>query len=40
MIDYLDKGNRLVFEYVLKWAKVGPNISSQVQTYNLTMLLG
>jgi hypothetical protein len=26
MIDYLDKGNRINFEYTLMWAKQGMNI--------------
>jgi hypothetical protein len=30
MIDYLEKGNRVVFEYVLKWAKCGTSIVNQV----------
>jgi hypothetical protein len=30
MIDYLDKGNRVVFEYVLKWGKCGGQIVNQL----------
>lgn len=39
MIDYLDKGNRINFEYSLKWAQVGMNVQHQIKEYNLMNLL-
>lgn len=40
MIDYLDSGNRVVFEWLLKWEKQKQNVFTCVSTYNLTNLLG
>lgn len=40
MIDYLDKGNRIMFEYLIVWNSRGVGIKSQLGVYNLSMLLG
>ena len=40
MVDYLDKGNRIMFEYVIIWSKVGGEIVHSLQKYNLMTLLG
>lgn len=39
MVDYLDKGNRIMFEYVILWGKVGHSIKNQLDKYNLSQLL-
>ncbi len=39
MIDYLDKGNRINFEYTLKWGQLGMQVKEQVKEYNLMTLL-
>jgi hypothetical protein len=38
MIDYIDNGNRINFDYTLIWAKQ-TNIKDNVGTYNLMTLL-
>ena len=40
MVDYLDKGNRIMFEFIIKWGQQGGNIKTQLSTYNLSQLLG
>lgn len=39
MVDYLDKGNRIVFEYLILWQRQGRDIFSKVNNYNLLMCL-
>ena len=40
MVDYLDKGNRIMFEYLILWGKQGDKIRQNLPTYNLMALLG
>ena len=39
MVDYLDKGNRIMFEYLTLWQKNGATVFSKLQQYNLISLL-
>lgn len=40
MVDYLDKGNRIMFEYLIVWGKCGAGIKNNLAVYNLSQLLG
>jgi hypothetical protein len=39
MIDYLDKGNSIVFGWLINWQKQGQGVFTCISTYNLVNLL-
>jgi len=39
MIDYLDKGNRIMFDYLIHWSRAPFNNPNFAQTFNLTTTL-
>ena len=40
MVDYLDQGNVIMFQWLINWGKQQQSIFNQVSVYNLISLLG
>ena len=39
MIDYLDEGNAIYFDYLMDWSKQGNEVFKKIREFNLGMLL-